>query len=90
MSNDAKELGFEFPGSFELTAFGVASETLIDTVVTEMVLAGVLPDRDGVTTRASRDGNYLAVRVPFKAETRAEWGEAHARLRRLPSVRWTM
>jgi len=90
MSNDQSELGFEFPGTFELTAFGVASETLIDTVVTEMVLAGVLPDRDAVTTRASRDGNYLAVRVPFKAETRAQWGEAHARLRRLPAVRWTM
>ena len=90
MSRDQTELGFEFPGSFELTAFGVASDTLIDTVVTEMVLAGVLPDRDAVTTRASRDGNYLAVRVQFKAETRAQWGEAHARLRRLSSVKWTM
>ena len=90
MNQDASELGFEFPGSFELTAFGVASEGLVDAVVTEMVLAGVLPDRDAVTTRASRDGNYLAVRVPFKAETRAQWGGAHARLRRLASVRWTM
>jgi putative lipoic acid-binding regulatory protein len=90
MNQSVEAQGFQFPGTFELTAFGAASDELVETVVTELVLAGVLPDRDSISTRASRDRNYLAVRIAFQVETRAAWAEAHARLRRHPAIKWTL
>jgi len=87
-ANDPR--GLVFPGPVEMTAVGVASEELVELVLTEMEIAGVRPDRDTLSTRSSRGGTYVAVRVTVHAESRELWAEAHVRLRAHSVIRWTL
>ena len=57
--------GFQFPGTFEVTAFGEASPELQGAVLVELAAAGVVPDPATLRTRDSRGGRFLAVTVSF-------------------------
>ncbi len=82
--------GFQFPGTFEVTAFGEASPELQGAVLVELAVAGVVPDPATLRTRDSRGGRFLAVTVSFWSEDRAHHDAAYARLRAHPAVKWTL
>lgn len=82
--------GFQFPGTFELTAFVEAGADPVATVLAQLAEAGLAADRDALTVRPSREGKFVAVRVSFPCETREELEAAHARLREHDAVKWTL
>lgn len=88
--NDSSTRGFQFPGTFEVTAFGAASAELRGVVLDELAAAGVVPDPGSVRTRDSRGGRFLAVTVSFWSEDRGHHDAAYARLRAHPAVKWTL
>jgi len=82
--------GFQFPGTFEVTAFGESDPSLPQVVLDELATAGVVPDPASVRRRDSRGGKYLAVTVSFWCEDRGHYEAAYARLRAHVAVKWTL
>jgi hypothetical protein len=82
--------GFQFPGTFEVTAFGESSPGLQTLILAELAAAGVVPDPASLRSRDSRGGRYLAVTVSFWSEDRSHHDAAYARLRAHPAVKWTL
>jgi putative lipoic acid-binding regulatory protein len=82
--------GFEFPGRFELAAMGTAGADLAQRVPAVIEGLGLAVDRQSLRTRASSAGNYESVSVAFVAETREQLDAAHAALRALPEIKWTL
>lgn len=82
--------GFQFPGTFELSAMGVASAGL-ECVLPELLeAAGIEVLRETVAVRASSAGRYVSIRIAFRADSREQYDAAHAALRSHPEVRWTV
>lgn len=90
IKSDNPEHGFQFPGEFEITAMGPADAGLETEVPNLLIAAGITVVPDSLTTRASRGGNYVSVRLAFRAGTREEYETAHAALREHPEVKWTL
>ncbi|HET9485763.1 MAG TPA: DUF493 family protein [Xanthomonadales bacterium] len=82
--------GFQFPGTFEITAMGEALPELEAIVMSELVALGCTPDPGTVRHRSSSGGKYLAVSITFECDTRERYQAAHARLRAHPAIRWTL
>ena len=89
-SDSAAPRGFEFPGTFEITAMGEAIPELEAIVLSELVALGVVPDPGTVRHRSSSGGKFLAVSISFECDTRERYQAAHARLRAHPAIRWTL
>ena len=89
-SEDAEPRGFQFPGTFEVTAFGESVPELEAIVLAELAADGVLPDPASVRHRLSAGGRYLAVSVSFTCASRADYESAYARLRAHPAIRMTL
>jgi putative lipoic acid-binding regulatory protein len=87
---DAEGRGFQFPGTFEITAFGENLPELEAIVLSELTAAGVAPDMGSVRQRLSRGDRYLAVSVSFACDTRELYQEAYRRLRAHPAIRMTL
>lgn len=83
--------GFSFPGEFEIAAMG-ASGLGLEARVPGLLRheAGLEVIEDSLSVRASGAGRYIAVRVRFRAETRADYDRAHAVLRADPDIRYTL
>lgn len=88
-SSDAAR-GFEFPGRFEISAMGAAEGGLERLVPDTLVAAGLSVVRESVRVRASSAGRYVSVQVGFQADSREQFDAAHAALRALPEVKWTI
>jgi len=82
--------GFQFPGTFEITAMGEALPELEAIVLSELVALGLKPDPGTVRHRSSSGGRYLAVSITFDCDTREQYQAAHQRLRAHPAIRWTL
>jgi uncharacterized protein len=82
--------GFEFPGTFEVTAMGDAIPELEAIVLAALTAAGVTPDLGSVRHRNSSGGKYVAVAVSFPCDTRERYMDVHKRLRANPVIRWTL
>lgn len=82
--------GFQFPGSFEITAMGNAGAKLRERV--PAILRGLdLNVLDAsVRERPSREGNYVAVTATFTCPSREKYDAAHAALRADPDIRYTL
>ena len=91
-SFDGKEpgQGFEFPGVFEICAMGPADAGLEAQVGRELSSAGLVVIADSLRSRPSREGRFVSVTVSFQAGSRADYEAAHAALRALPDVKWTL
>ena len=89
-SSDNPDNGFQFPGTFELSAMGPASAGLERELPTLLEQAGIEVLRESVALRASSAGRYVAVRIAFRAESRAQYDAAHTALRAHPEVKWTI
>lgn len=87
---DHPDHGFQFPGTFELSAMGAATANLDRVLPALLVDAGVTVLHETVTTRPSSTGKYVSVRISIRADTRAQYDAAHAALRAHPEVKWTI
>lgn len=82
--------GFQFPGSFEITAMGKANVGLLERVPEILRGLGLTVLDASVRERASRQGNYVSVSVVFNCPSRDKYNAAHVALRADPDVRYTL
>ncbi|MEJ7745890.1 MAG: DUF493 family protein [Luteimonas sp.] len=90
LKSDNPEHGFQFPGTFEITALGPASANLEDEIPRLLEAAGLTVLHETVATRDSSGGRFVSVKISFQADDRAEYDAAHAALREHPEVKWTI
>lgn len=88
--SDNPEHGFQFPGDFELSAMGLAEAALHERIPVVLAELGLSVDDDATRVRPSTKGNYVSVTVRFRARSREELDAAHAAVRELPEVKWTL
>lgn len=82
--------GFQFPGSFEITAMGKAGAQLREHVQEILQDLGLTVLAASVRERASSQGNYVSVSVVFNCPSRDKYDAAHAALRAHPDIRYTL
>jgi len=82
--------GFQFPGTFELSAMGAAAKDLETVLPTLLLDAGIEVLHESVSWKHSSNGRYVSVRISFRAESRAQYELAHQVLRDHPEVKWTL
>ena len=88
--SDNPDHGFQFPGTFELSAMGAANIGLEHELPRLLQLAGVDVLNERVSWKHSSNGKYVSVRIAFKADDRAQYDAAHEALRNPPEVKWTL
>ncbi|HEX7349303.1 MAG TPA: DUF493 family protein [Rhodanobacteraceae bacterium] len=82
--------GFQFPGSFEITALGNASADLKARVPAILRALGLSVLEASVRERPSSQGKYVSVSVVFNCPSREKHEAAHAALRADPDIRYTL
>lgn len=82
--------GFQFPGVFELSAMGAAGRDLERVLPDHLRAAGIDVVSESIGWRHSSNGNYVSVRIGFRAASREEYERAHRALRDHPEVKWTL
>lgn len=82
--------GFQFPGSFEITAMGKAGVNLRERVPAILRGLGMSVVEASVRERSSRERNYVSVTVVFNCPSREKYEAAHAALRADPDIRYTL
>lgn len=90
IKSDNPEHGFQFPGTFELSAMGTAGTGLESELPRLLESAGVEVLHEDISWKHSSNGKYVSVRIRFRAEDRAQYDGAHAALRDHPEVKWTL
>lgn len=90
IKSDNPEHGFQFPGTFEVTAMGAANIGLESEIPRLLMAAGLAVLDETVSWRESSGGKYVSVKLHFRARDRAEYETAHAVLREHPEVKWTL
>jgi len=90
INSDNPEHGFQFPGTFELSAMGAADKDLQAELPKLLMDAGIDVVHESVSWKHSSNGKYVSVRIAFRAENRAQYDAAHAALRTHPEVKWTL
>ncbi|HET7932029.1 MAG TPA: DUF493 family protein [Rhodanobacteraceae bacterium] len=82
--------GFQFPGSFEITAMGKADANLRARVPEILQGLGLTVLDASVRERPSSQGNYVSVSVVFNCPSREKYDAAHVALRADPDIRYTL
>ena len=90
IKSENPEHGFQFPGTFELSAMGSADKDLQAELPRLLIDAGIDVLHESVSWKHSSNGKYVSVRIAFRAETREQYDAAHAALRAHPEVKWTL
>ena len=90
IKSDNPDHGFQFPGTFELSAMGAANIGLEHELPRLLQLAGIDVLNERVSWKHSSNGKYMSVRIAFKADDRAQYDAAHEALRNHPEVKWTL
>ena len=90
LKSDNPEHGFQFPGTFELSAMGAADKELQSELPQLLLDAGIDVVHESVSWKHSSNGKYVSVRIAFRAESREQYDAAHAALRSHPEVKWTL
>lgn len=90
ISSDNPEHGFQFPGTFELSAMGAAGIALEQELPRLLTDAGIEVLSERVSWKHSSNGKYVSVRIAFRAQSREQYDAAHAALRDHPEVKWTL
>lgn len=88
--SDNPEHGFQFPGTFELSAMGNAGAGLETELPRLLGDFGVEVLEERIQWKHSSNGKYVSVRIAFRAENRAQYDAAHQALRDHPEVKWTL
>lgn len=90
ISSDNPEHGFQFPGTFELSAMGTAGTGLETELPALLVAAGVEVFHEDISWKHSSSGKFVSVRISFRAQNREQYDAAHAVMRDHPEVKWTL
>ena len=90
LKSDNPEHGFQFPGTFEVTAMGPAGSGLEAELPRLLEAAGIAVMHETVAARESSGGKFVSVKISFRAESREQYEAAHAALREHPEVKWTI
>ncbi len=90
IKSDNPEHGFQFPGTFELSAMGPAERGLEAELPRLLTAAGVDVLEESVHWKHSSNGRYVSVRISFRAASREQYDRAHQLLRDHPEVKWTL
>lgn len=90
LKSDNPDHGFQFPGTFEVTAMGPAGSGLEAELPRLLEAAGIVVMHETVAARESSGGKFVSVKISFRAESRAQYEIAHAALREHPEVKWTI
>ena len=90
IKSDNPEHGFQFPGTFELSAMGAAEADLQVELPRLLMDAGIDVLHESVNWKHSSNGKYVSVRIAFRAESREQYDAAHTALRAHPEVKWTL
>lgn len=90
IKSDNPEHGLQFPGTFEISAMGHVGRGLEQKMPAALEAAGLMVHRDRHRQRLSAQGNWVSITYAFDAASRAEYEKAHAALRALPEVKWTL
>lgn len=90
IKSDNPEHGFQFPGTFELSAMGAADKELQVELPRLLMDAGIDVLHESVSWKHSSNGKYVSVRIAFRAESREQYDNAHVALRSHPEVKWTL
>ena len=90
IKSDNPEHGFQFPGTFELSAMGTAEIGLETELPKLLQQAGIDVLSERITWKHSSNGKYVSVRIAFRAEDRAQYDAAHEAMRNHPEVKWTL
>ena len=90
IKSDNPEHGFQFPGTFELSAMGTADRGLETELPKLLADFGVEVLEESIQWKHSSNGKYVSVRISFRAESRAQYDAAHQALRDHPEVKWTL
>lgn len=90
IQSDNPEHGFQFPGLFELSALGPAESGLERVLPQQLMDAGIDVVNESIQWKHSSNGNYVSVRIGFRAADRAQYELAHQVLRDHPEVKWTL
>ena len=88
--SDNPDHGFQFPGTFELSAMGAADTDLEPALPTALLDAGIEVEHEAVNGKHSSSGRYVSVRIAFRANSREDYDRAHQALRDHPEVKWTL
>ena len=88
--SDNPDHGFQFPGTFELSAMGAAEKGLEHELPKALMDAGIDVLSEQVQWKHSSSGKFVSVRIAFHAESREEYDRAHEALRAHPEVKWTL
>ena len=90
ITSDNPEHGFQFPGTFELSAMGAADKALEQVLPKALEAVGVEVLHESVNWKHSSNGRYVSVRIAFRANSREDYERAHQALRDHPEVKWTV
>jgi putative lipoic acid-binding regulatory protein len=90
IASDNPEHGFQFPGTFELTAMGAATAGLEQEIPRLLAAAGIEVLHETVASRESSGGRFVSVKLSIRAESREQYEAAHEALRTHPEVKWTL
>jgi putative lipoic acid-binding regulatory protein len=90
IKSDNPEHGFQFPGTFELSAMGAANAGLEQELPQLLQQAGVDVLSERISWKHSSNGKYVSVRIAFRADSREQYDAAHEALRNHPEVKWTL
>lgn len=88
--SDNPDHGFQFPGTFELSAMGAADAGLERELPQRLLEAGIDVETETIQWKHSSTGKYVSVRITFRAVDRAQFDLAHQVLRDHPEVKWTL
>ena len=84
------EHGFQFPGSFQLSAMGSATCSLETVLPRLLMAAGVAVRQEHTRSRYSSNKRYVSVTLVFFASNRAALDKAYAVIRAHPDVQWVL
>ena len=90
ITSNHPEHGFQFPGTFELSAMGAAEKDLETVLPTLLLDAGIDVLHESVQWKHSSTGRYVSVRISFRPLDSAQYDLAHQVLRGHPEVKWTL
>jgi len=90
IKSDNPEHGFQFPGTFELSAMGAAGKGLEIELPRLLADAGVEVLEESIQWKHSSNGRYVSVRIGFRADSREQYDADHQALREHPEVKWTL
>lgn len=90
IKSDDPAHGFQFPGTFEITAMGPAAAGLETEIPRLLAAAGIEVLHESITWRESSNGKYVSVKLDFRASDRAQYDAAHEALRAHPEVKWAL